>query len=695
MALDNFRTQKIIWDKANKKIFEAIEASSGDSNGRKLVVQVINQEVTEGLSGTTLSLGWKYRKGAKGLDAFKVVDASKGIFEIYYTTEMLSNIGNIEASLILIDSTGRIESSTFTISVRPSTVDDESVESENSFTALTEALVKVSDLEGNYAPRLNEVTAQLAQTPTYGTVWNMGNMGQDIKEAMTGGSVAVVGENAITPINLTTGAVNTEKIDNTLSDLIGIEKLSLNWVLGVINSGNINVLAKQGATTENFIVLDKDVDVYFLPTDLEYRVYLYNLSGAYVGFGSEWLTSNSKISALADRKVRIAIRYKDLRLINNHLPLVQNISIVKEKENSLSKISEKVNGLIDGESSSKKIPVYWENHLDTKINQIKTHQRNLGSQGTSFVFYTDGHWDNNSKNSPMLVKKVVEECEIPIVLDGGDIAANPSGVEKQSQINEILDYKKQFSFLSNRVLRTVGNHDDNSINDLFSKTITNSEMYDILYRQYSLDNVIVSGGDGSYFYADDQFQKIRYISLNSLDIPYIEEPNDKLLYGAMTHHAFRQKQIDWFADVALDTPNSGWSVVVFSHIPINQGYLKNDNIAMNILQAYKDKSTYEGSGSIGTDFEVTKNVDFSNSGGDVICWLAGHLHLDSEITLPEHITYRELILLNDSLHSKAGAPVKTLGTNTENAFSVFTIDKTNRKVYITRIGAGSDRVFSY
>ena len=161
--LENFRSQKIIWDRANKKIFEKIEANSGDSNGRKLVVQVIDQGVTEGLSGTTLSLGWKSRNGAKGLDAFNLVDASKGIFEIYYTTEMLSNIGNIEASLILIDSTSRIESSTFTISVRPSTVDDESVESENSFTALTEALVKVNDLEDNYAPRLNEVTAQLAQ----------------------------------------------------------------------------------------------------------------------------------------------------------------------------------------------------------------------------------------------------------------------------------------------------------------------------------------------------------------------------------------------------------------------------------------------------------------------------------------------------------------------------------------------------
>lgn len=158
MTLENFRTQKIIWDRANKNIFEKIEANSGDSNGRKLVVQVINQGVTEVLSGTTLSLGWKSRKGAKGLDAFDVVDASKGIFEIYYTTEMLSNIGNIEASFILIDSTGRIESSTFTISVRPSTVDDASIESKNSFTALTEALVKVNDFSTQLAQTENKVT---------------------------------------------------------------------------------------------------------------------------------------------------------------------------------------------------------------------------------------------------------------------------------------------------------------------------------------------------------------------------------------------------------------------------------------------------------------------------------------------------------------------------------------------------------
>ena len=244
MALENFRSQKIIWDRANKKIFETIEANSGDSNGRKLVVQVINQETTENLFGTTLSLGWKSRKGAKGLDAFNAVDASKGIFEIYYTTEMLSNIGNLEASLILIDSTSRIESSTFTISVRPSTVDDESVESENSFTALTEALVKVNDFDA----RLAETESQLNKKVGDGILATMGDLSQEVKESMTGGSVAVVGEGAVTKLNLAND-VKAEievPIDNGINnpDFTGTTE----WVGG---GGSISAVGNVLSVTSN------------------------------------------------------------------------------------------------------------------------------------------------------------------------------------------------------------------------------------------------------------------------------------------------------------------------------------------------------------------------------------------------------------------------------------------------------------
>ena len=42
-------------------------------------------------------------------------------------------------------------------------------------------------------------------------IWSMENMGQDVKEAMTGGSVAVVGRNAVTHVNIVDGEVYGEK----------------------------------------------------------------------------------------------------------------------------------------------------------------------------------------------------------------------------------------------------------------------------------------------------------------------------------------------------------------------------------------------------------------------------------------------------------------------------------------------------
>lgn len=161
--LDNFRETAITWDKANRKVYEPLRVSAGDNKGRKLSIQVVNGGVVENLSGASLSLFWETRdKMHKGLDVFTAVDATKGEFEIYYTTGMLSNEGVLKANLVLVDTSGRVVSEPFTITVFKG-IDDDAIQSSDSFTALTEALIDVSNLEQNYAPRLNDLTAQLQQ----------------------------------------------------------------------------------------------------------------------------------------------------------------------------------------------------------------------------------------------------------------------------------------------------------------------------------------------------------------------------------------------------------------------------------------------------------------------------------------------------------------------------------------------------
>ena len=153
--LDKFRETAITWDKANRKIYEPLRASAGDNKGRKLSVQVVNGGVIENLSGASLSLYWETKdKAHNGLDAFETVDAAKGEFEIYYKTGMLSNEGTLNANLVLVDTSGRVVSEPFTITVFKG-IDDDAIQSSDSFTALTEALIDISNLEQNYAPRLS------------------------------------------------------------------------------------------------------------------------------------------------------------------------------------------------------------------------------------------------------------------------------------------------------------------------------------------------------------------------------------------------------------------------------------------------------------------------------------------------------------------------------------------------------------
>lgn len=160
MMLKGFRSQEIHWEKASGKITLKVNANSGDSNGRMLKVKIFDSQKEADVTGGVLSLAWR-RGENQGLDAFTATDASKGEFEIIFTTGMLTNIGMLKAALVLVDSTGRIESNPFDIEVLQSVIDDDAVQSENSFTALTEALVKVSqvqaDFDGLYQAKSDEM----------------------------------------------------------------------------------------------------------------------------------------------------------------------------------------------------------------------------------------------------------------------------------------------------------------------------------------------------------------------------------------------------------------------------------------------------------------------------------------------------------------------------------------------------------
>lgn len=157
LLLDNFRKTRLVWDKASQKVTEFIRAGSNDNHGRKLSVMVTDEGEVVDLSGLSLSLYWETAdKSVKGLDALAPVNATEGKFEIYYTPELLSNVGHLRAHLVLVSVDGRVISEAFRISVF-SGIDEGAIVGQASFTALTDALLNAQKLEENYAPRLNAV----------------------------------------------------------------------------------------------------------------------------------------------------------------------------------------------------------------------------------------------------------------------------------------------------------------------------------------------------------------------------------------------------------------------------------------------------------------------------------------------------------------------------------------------------------
>ena len=205
MVLENFLIDAdILWDRAGKELYEKPEARTG----RIMRVQVTNRGVVEDLTGYTLNLGWKSTVDETkfGLDAFEAVGITKGIFELEYTSGMLTNIGTLKATLQLVPVAGNtVESDNFVITVTKSAVDAEAIQSETSFTALAMALVDVNawnatisgkvidwevDMEATkqtYITTMNDVEATYPQELT-----SLGSQLADVAEQLSATNQSIV-----------------------------------------------------------------------------------------------------------------------------------------------------------------------------------------------------------------------------------------------------------------------------------------------------------------------------------------------------------------------------------------------------------------------------------------------------------------------------------------------------------------------
>ena len=285
MVLEQFIIDAdIIWDQVGKTFFENPEAKPG----RIMRVQVVNAGIIEDLTGYTLNLGWtSVRDPSKfGLDAFDDVDITKGIFEIEYTSGMLTNIGPLNASLQLVPpGVGRpIESNNFKLTVKNSAINPEAIQGEASFSTLENALVEVNGwnaridvveqefkdradaLDGAYPVRLADVEQSVAAVEAQVDLLNRG-LGEtmptmasllstyptgDTRDHIVAGNIAEVDTLTVTGIPTTAGnvTVTLNGVAVNVPVTIGVAEVASLVVSAVpIVAGNVTVNLNGTAVT--------------------------------------------------------------------------------------------------------------------------------------------------------------------------------------------------------------------------------------------------------------------------------------------------------------------------------------------------------------------------------------------------------------------------------------------------------------
>lgn len=241
---------------------------------------------------------------------------------------------------------------------------------------------------------------------------------------------------------------------------------------------------------------------------------------------------------------------------------------------------------------------------------------------------------------------------------GGDIV-NDEATDYDT-MEYLWEWRNQLKDLPNHH-SVVGNHDDgNATNNLFSEQY----VYGYLLAAEETSD-IVRGNDGMYYYIDNGAEKTRYIFLDTA-------------YKGMTSN---QQE---FLQQALISTESGWHIVVISHIWYDPDY---DQINVRPIPL----------AGLSTDAEiVTAILDSYNSrtgiyadcGGWVEFCIGGHAHRDYDGTTSTGIPI--ILVETDSQHIRSNYTY-TAGTTTEASINGIIADYGNHKIYIVRIGRGESR----
>ena len=303
---------------------------------------------------------------------------------------------------------------------------------------------------------------------------------------------------------------------------------------------------------------------------------------------------------------------------------------------------------IDLIENEKGYPSFYDSYILDRIENIKHKDILIGNSGDSFAFITDLH-DQNNYYSPFLAKKIYDNTSVKKIVYGGDYINEPSS--KETALSLLLDCRNK-CMVKDDVIFLRGNHDTNPYG---KGQLTVGEFYSIFDRHIEKH---INTNKNTYFYYDNDSQKIRYIFV------------DSGVDGTIS-----DTQKNW---IKANTENlsSEWTIVVFMHHGI-------------YTDVKDDRTNIKTHSSLTTVKQVLSNVT-----AKVACIVCGHSHIDLSDTSGKYPIICTTCDAHGVQASSMSSDNRDVGTINEQAFDVFHIDTSNKKIYVTRIGGGKNNVIT-
>lgn len=358
-------------------------------------------------------------------------------------------------------------------------------------------------------------------------------------------------------------------------------------------------------------------------------------------------------------------------------------------------------------------------HLQEEIDANNIIERN---KDIDDVVYASG-WNN--------IGSTKEQVKLFQLLISGDIHGDGTRMQSivtylnsKSFINAGImlgdlvgsNYTSDFSFyvpaiqnVNKPFITIAGNHDMGSEEDHTLNAPSMEAFYNRYYAptlQYA--GTIVHTSGKCYFYKDFADEKIRMIMINQYDYPDADLLVDGYQKGLVM---YSQAQIDWLISTLNSTP-SDYAVIIALHsmpdrmTPVNCDFTGRDvrtvsyvspgtaisgDIIADIVNAWINGESLSQTYNITVTSALSSlsaSADFTSRGeGEFVCYIGGHFHNYIISHDQAHTDQLSITVNNARCIARESDMPRLEGSKSEDAFAVLSVDRTNKKVKLSTVGA--------